>query len=116
MIRPLRAAVLAAAFAAPFALPACNPEDAAEAKCSASASGKAMVEAVDALVTVSEQMNLSVATACRNIAIAGGATVEWSGSGQPTDAQVSATCDVAKATISAKIGRASCRERVLQVV
>lgn len=75
-------------------------DDAADAQCSTSASGKALVSAVNNLETAANDLKVTVATACRNIAVKNGDTVQWNGSGTPTDEQVTDACNVAASIIA----------------
>jgi hypothetical protein len=79
----------------------CSEADdlAGQANCSASASGEAFVSAVTNLETAANKLKLDVTTACRNIAVANGDTVQWNGSGTPTDEQVTDACNVAASVI-----------------
>lgn len=106
MTRALRPAALALLLASPFTLQGCSAEDLKnQADCSASASGQAFVQAVGDLETISTNMKVEVATACRNIATAAGkgGDVTWNGSGTPTDEQVTQACNIASAEISATV-------------
>ncbi len=106
MTRLLRPAVFTALLASPFVLQGCSAEDLQkQTDCSATASGEAFVQAVGALEAISVNMKVEVATACRNIAVAAGkgSSVQWAGSGTPSDDDVSQACNVASAEINAVI-------------
>ena len=59
---------------------------------------------IDAMVKLAGELNLKVATACKNIAVAGGQTVTISA--QPTDQEVKDACAAAQTAINAEFSAA----------
>jgi hypothetical protein len=78
-------------------------EDAADAACGAELRGRvdALRGSVSTMSRVAGEMRLGVATACKNIAVAGGQSATVSSA--PTDQEVEAACTAAEAAISAKL-------------